>query len=69
MTPISTATGKAGKPIKVGQFPEAIAITPNSKTAYVSNNISGTVTPINTPNNNALKAIKVPYAGAIAITP
>ena len=72
MTPINTATNKAGKAIKVGSYPFNIAITPNGKTAYAVNDNfnSGTVTPIRTATNTALKAIKVgkgPYA--IAITP
>ncbi len=46
VTPITTATGKAGKAINVGSFPWAIAVTPNGKTAYVANSGSGTVTPI-----------------------
>ena len=45
-------------------------ITPNGKTAYVANGGSGTVTPIRTGANTALKAIKVgSEAGGIAITP
>ena len=59
MTPISTATNTAGKPIKVGTDPGAIAITPNGKTAYVANDGSGTVTPIDTATNTAGKPIKV----------
>src|SRR5215469_16626181 len=54
----------------IGSNPWAIAITPDGKTAYVVNNGSGTVTPIRTATNTALKAIKVgigPFA--IAITP
>src|ERR1022692_1342307 len=52
--PISTATNRAGKPIKVGIGPLAIALTPNGKTAYVtatgsiSGGDPGTVTPIST---------------------
>ncbi len=72
MTPISTATNKAGKAIKVGSGPVDIAITPDGKTAYAVNNnfSSGTVIRIRTATSTALKAIKVgsgPYA--IAITP
>src|ERR1035438_1364711 len=37
VTPIRTATNTAGKAINVKQFPYAIAITPNGKTAYVTN--------------------------------
>jgi YVTN family beta-propeller protein len=70
VTPISTATGTAGKPIKVGLFPDAIAITPDGKTAYVASSGPGTVTPIRTATGTAGKAIKVgSYPSAIAITP
>ncbi len=70
VTPINTATNKAGKAIKTGSSAFAIAITPNGKTAYVANLDSGTVTPIRTATNTALKAIKVgPGPAAIAITP
>ena len=37
MTPIATATNTAGTPITVGVGPDAIAITPDGKTAYVAN--------------------------------
>ena len=37
VTPIQVATNTAGKAIKVGVSPFAIAITPNGKTAYVDN--------------------------------
>ncbi|MGP7996825.1 MAG: YncE family protein [Streptosporangiaceae bacterium] len=70
VTPINTATNKAGEAIKVGVSPFAIAITSNGKTAYVANADSGTVTPIRTATNTALKAIKVGVGpDAIAITP
>ena len=44
MTPINTATNKAGQAITVGQqrSPIAIAITPNGKTAYVVNDSART---------------------------
>ena len=38
VTPIATATNTAGTPITVGSDPDAIAITPDGKTAYVSVN-------------------------------
>jgi DNA-binding beta-propeller fold protein YncE len=67
VTPILTATNKAGKAIKVGSGPDAIAITPDEKTAYVTSG-SG-VTPISTATNKAGKAIKVGNGpDAIAIT-
>ena len=73
VTPINTATGTTGKPINTGAnpFAVAVAITPNSKTAYVANEEpDGTVTPINTTTNTAGKNIKTGSEPlAIAITP
>src|SRR5205823_10824544 len=37
VTPVNTATNTAGKAIKVGNGPSAIAITPDGKTAYIVN--------------------------------
>ena len=57
VTPISTATNKAGKPIHLTGEPVGIAITPDGKTAYVasdpSNEQRGTVTPVSTATNQA----------------
>ncbi len=44
MTPIRTTSSAAGEPIKVGEITMAIAVTPDGKTAYVPNAVSGTVT-------------------------
>src|SRR5258708_27531265 len=52
VTPIATATNKPGKPIKVGNYPAAITITPNGRTAYIPNAASATPTPITTANDN-----------------
>ena len=50
--------------------PIEIAITPDGKTAYVTNDGSGTVTPIRTATNTALSPIEVGfYPWAIAIAP
>jgi YVTN family beta-propeller protein len=46
VTPISTATNRAGKLIQVGRLPQAIAITPDYRTAFVAAGLSGTVTQI-----------------------
>jgi YVTN family beta-propeller protein len=68
VTPIRTATNIAGKPIKVGTYPGAIAITPDGKTAYVLN--AASVTPVRTATGTALKKIKVgTQPSATAITP
>jgi YVTN family beta-propeller protein len=56
--PISTATDRAGKPIKVGSG-DQIAITPDGKSAYVLNSDAGTVTPINTATNTAGRPIHI----------
>ena len=59
MTPFRTATDTAGTPITVGSGPVAIAITPDGKTAYVTNYGSGTVTPITTATGTAGTPITV----------
>jgi DNA-binding beta-propeller fold protein YncE len=48
VTPVATATGKAGHPVKVGCHPLDIAVTPDSKTVYVgtAGPGAGLVTPI-----------------------
>ena len=70
VTPISTATNKPGKAIKVGQSDLMLVVTPNGKTVYVANLNSATVTPISTATNKPGSAIKVgSFPAWIAITP
>lgn len=66
--PIATATDRPGRPIAVGTSPQAIAVTPNGKMAYVLNGIDAattpettpaTVTPIDLATDTALRPIKV----------
>jgi YVTN family beta-propeller protein len=59
VTPINTATNTAGQPIKVGEYPFALAITPNGKVLEVVNQRSNSVTPINIATNRAGKPISV----------
>ena len=59
-----------GKPIKVGNGPRAIVITPDGKTAYVANQNSGTVTPIDTAANRPGEPIRVgEFPEALALVP
>jgi YVTN family beta-propeller protein len=69
VTPVNLVTRRAGKPIRVGADPRAIAITPSGRMAYVVNSASGTVTPIVTGTRRAEAPIRVgsdPQAIAIA---
>jgi YVTN family beta-propeller protein len=70
VTPVDLVTRRAGKAIRVGADPIAVAVTPSGAVAYVVNSGSGTVTPIATASRKAGKPIRV---GAdpqgIAITP
>jgi YVTN family beta-propeller protein len=62
VTPISTATNKAGKAIGAGPGPIDIAITPDGKTAYVADFGAGngdTVTAISTATGKVIKTITV----------
>lgn len=67
--PVRTSTLAIGRPVYAGFYPNAIAITPDGKTAYISNGDT-TVTPINTVTNLPEAPIKVALGpGDIAITP
>jgi DNA-binding beta-propeller fold protein YncE len=73
VTPISTATDKAGAPIKVGLNPSAIVIAPDGRTAYVTSDFG--VTPITLATNTAGPPIRIKdvtnggFGGAFGITP
>jgi YVTN family beta-propeller protein len=41
------------RPVKVGAFPSAVAITPDGSTAYVASSLPNIVTPIQTATNTA----------------
>jgi YVTN family beta-propeller protein len=58
VTPIDVATNTTGAEIKVGR-PLGIAITPDGKTAYVTNLLGGSVTPIELATNKPGAEIKV----------
>jgi YVTN family beta-propeller protein len=73
VVPIRTATNTALRPIPIGHaWPStiSIAITPDSRTAYVANAGTDTVVPIRIATNTALAPIRLADgAGPIAITP
>ena len=70
VVPVSTATGKPGRPIPVGRGASAIAVTPDGATVYVVNTVSGTVTPISTATGTPGRPVRVgPSPDFIAITP
>jgi YVTN family beta-propeller protein len=74
LTPIETATNKPGVEIKVGNFPEAIAITPNGLTAYVTSFNTSSVIPVELATGKLGAEIKTGGGAvgppmAIAITP
>jgi DNA-binding beta-propeller fold protein YncE len=68
VVPINTATGTAGKPIRLGSRPpEEMAIAPDGKTVYIANpeGPPGAVVPISTATNTAGKPI--PVGGVVTI--
>src|SRR5215471_7519009 len=70
MTPVTAGTNTAGKPIKIGAIPTAIAITPDGKTAYIADEHPATVTPVTTATGTPGKPINIGgFPWAIAITP
>ena len=70
VTPIGLTARRAGKPIKVGANPQAIAITPDGRTAYVANYGSNTVTPISVATGHPGPAVPAGQApNSLAVTP
>jgi len=56
VTPLDLVTNQAGAPIPVGGDPDSIAISPDGRTAYVSNEIDGTVSVIETATDRVVGA-------------
>jgi YVTN family beta-propeller protein len=70
VTPITLATRRAERPIRVGHNPQAIALSPDGGMAYVVNSGSDSVTPIQTPTRRRERAIPVGHnPRGIAMTP
>ena len=70
VTPITLATRRAGRPIRVGHNPQAIGLSPGGGMAYVVNSASGSVTPIQTATRRPEPAIPVGHdPRGIAVTP
>jgi YVTN family beta-propeller protein len=71
VTPINTERNAAGTPITGAVFPWDIAIAPNGKSAYTTDLVGTSVTPINLVTGNAGTPINVGTGGlgGIAITP
>jgi DNA-binding beta-propeller fold protein YncE len=67
ITPISAATDEPGQPIIVGQWPEAMAVTPDGTTVLVLT--SSGVTPVDTATNRAGKPVAIQGAYALAVAP
>ena len=70
VTPITLATRRAGRPIRVGHNPQAIALSPDGGMACVVNSGSDSVTPIQTAARRRERAIPVGHdPRGIAVTP
>jgi YVTN family beta-propeller protein len=70
LTPLDLETNQAGAAIPVGR-PDSVAISPDGRTAYVSNELAGTVSVIDTATDSVVGA---PIAagnnpGVVALTP
>ena len=70
VTPVNLASRKAGRAIRVGADPVALAVTPDGRTAYVANSGSDTVTPIAIATATAGRPIPAGYGpDALTVTP
>ncbi len=68
VTPVNSATGKAGTPVAVPAYPFGLAITPNGRTVYETDG-GDLVTPINAATGRKGKVIHAQNGSAIAVTP
>jgi YVTN family beta-propeller protein len=66
VTPIDLSSGRAERPITVGNGPTGIAISPDGGTVFVTNLDSLSVSPINVATDRALAPIAVP-GGPVAV--
>ena len=58
------------EPVRVGSYPDAVAIAPNGRFAYVTNFLSGTLTPVDLATGTALRSVRVGNGPAgITLTP
>ncbi len=70
VTPVATATGRPGRPIPVGSFPDALAVTPDGRTLFASSETGNNVTPVSLPADMAGRPIRAgPNPQALAVTP
>ncbi|HEY2795254.1 MAG TPA: alkaline phosphatase family protein, partial [Micromonosporaceae bacterium] len=70
VTPVDLVTRKAGRPIRVGSGPKAIALAAGGRTAFVVDSGSDAVTPIDVSTRTAERSIAVGVdPEAIALTP
>jgi YVTN family beta-propeller protein len=71
LTPIDLVTNQAGAAIAVGGRPESVAISPDGRTAYVSNELAGTVSVIDTATDSVI-GVPIPVGSnpaEVALTP
>ncbi len=65
VAPISTRTGRAGRPVHVPAFPDDLAVAPDGKTVWVASEIDGNdqkpgrITPISTATGRAGRPVRV----------
>ncbi|HEY3904974.1 MAG TPA: YncE family protein [Streptosporangiaceae bacterium] len=76
VTPVSTRTGRAGRPVHVPAQPDELAVAPDGKTVWVASQIDGNnqtpgrVTPISTATGRAGQPIRVGIdPGPLVISP
>ena len=69
LTPITTATGKAGRPLKLWSPAVAMLMTPDGRFIYVSDYYHGIVTVVRTATNSIVTRITVNDAMALAMAP
>ena len=70
VTPVNVTTGRAGRPIRVAHDPDALAVTPDSRTLYIADGGGNTVIPVSVRTGRPGRPIRAgAVPTALAITP
>ncbi len=69
LTPVTTATGKVGRPVRLWAPAEAMVMTPDGRFIYVSDLFHGIVTVVRTATDSIVTRVKVNDAQALAMAP
>ena len=69
LTPVTTATGKVGRPVRLWAPVDAMVMTPDGRFIYASDHYHGIVTVVRTATDSIVTRVKINDAEALAMAP